>query len=209
MIFQQDFWLFLSLACSEILFAKYAKISLCGKPAGDEARRSHGDAPIPCMWGESLPIFPVNDSATQGVGVTTCCGPDLLDGISQKPPFCKVFGQSGLADDRRSELGGPGNASAAGPHLQPCYWHSDGTLKGEDCKPGGYTLLQEPLQVVDCGCWAHVAPFFVHFPVQGTELCRVCQSFLSVQHMTLRCHGKLGHAFLIGVVHPSAFQLLA
>lgn len=153
--------------------------------------------------------FPVNDSATQGVGVTTCCGPDLIDGISQKPLLCKAFGQSGLANDRRSELDGAENVSAAWPHLQPCYLYSDGTPKKEDCKPGGCILLQEPLQMVTYGCCAHVTPFFGYFPVQGTELCRVCQSFLLVEHMMLRCHGKLGRAFLIRVVRPSAFQLLA
>lgn len=36
--------------------------------------------------------------------MTTFCGSDLLNGTSQKPLLCKALGQSGLADDRSSEV---------------------------------------------------------------------------------------------------------
>lgn len=82
----------MSLAYSKIRFGKYAKVFPCGMPAGYKAQHSHCDAPISCIYGESLSIFPVNDSATQEMGVTTCCVFDLPNGIWQKPFLCNIFG---------------------------------------------------------------------------------------------------------------------
>lgn len=81
----------MSSADSEILFGKYAKIFLRGKPAGYKAQHSHCNARISCIYSESLSSFSVNDSATQEVGVTTCVF-DLLNGTWQKPFLCNMFG---------------------------------------------------------------------------------------------------------------------
>lgn len=59
---------------------------------------------IPFIYGESFSIFPVNDSATHKLGVTTYCLFDLLNGIWEQPLLCNIFGQSGLADDRKSGM---------------------------------------------------------------------------------------------------------
>lgn len=109
-------------------------------------------------------------------------------------------------------------ASSVWPHMKCCYLRTDGsvmrTYNKEDCKPGDYILLQEPMQVVDYGCCVRLTPFCGRFPVRSTEWCRLCCTaymypvWYSLLQTTLRYHRKSGCILLVRTVHPSAFQLL-
>ena len=63
------------------------------------------------------------------------------------------------------------------------WWERDVGLQQRRWQPWWLLviLLQEPVQVVGYRCCAHLIHFCGHFPVQSTELCRLCQSSCLMQ----------------------------